>query len=295
MSTKKRRSPLSVAGAGAAIALLAALLNPLTQDEPDTQIAAFAVTLAQYLSFATSAYLIFWFVLRHRMKGRKLSRREWPKSSQLFREAIFSSATQVVFVSIDVWVAYIVPQSAANSYSEISQHGWLYYAFIVALIFILHDTYFYWAHRMMHHPKLYHRIHSLHHESTDPTPFSAFHFHPFEAVLEGSAAIAMLAIFCFLPWHASIPLIWGYGQLTLNVIGHLGYEIFPPWWNKARGLRYKTTGMHHYLHHQLVSGNYGLYFRWWDKLCGTEFPDYEKRYDRLFEKAGQADRSTTVS
>jgi sterol desaturase/sphingolipid hydroxylase (fatty acid hydroxylase superfamily) len=32
----------------------------------------------------------------------------------------------------------------------------------------------------------------------------------------------------------------------------------------------------------MVRGNYGLYFRWWDKICGTEFPDYEARYQALF-------------
>jgi len=36
------------------------------------------------------------------------------------------------------------------------------------------------------------------------------------------------------------------------------------------------------MHHQRVGGNYALYFRWWDRICGTEFKDFAARYDRLF-------------
>jgi Delta7-sterol 5-desaturase len=287
-SKSVERSSIWIAALGAAVAFALAMLNPLARLFPEKQMFSFFETLVQYITFSTTFYFIFWIFLRNRMQYRKLSRKKLPKTSQMFREAAFSTASQVIFITVDVWIAFLVPQSVANSYTEIAAHGWIYYAFILVLVFVLHDAYFYWAHRAMHHPWLYRRVHWVHHESTDPTPYTAFHFHPIEALLEGGASAALLAIFCFLPWHTSIPIAWGYGQLALNVIGHLGYEVYPSWWNRVPGLRLKTTSMHHYLHHQLVGGNYGLYFRWWDKLCGTEFPDYERRYNRLFENAAAA-------
>jgi sterol desaturase/sphingolipid hydroxylase (fatty acid hydroxylase superfamily) len=35
------------------------------------------------------------------------------------------------------------------------------------------------------------------------------------------------------------------------------------------------------MHHSKFKGNYGLYFRVWDRLCKTEHPDYVKEYDRI--------------
>ena len=32
------------------------------------------------------------------------------------------------------------------------------------------------------------------------------------------------------------------------------------------------------LHHSTLQGNYSLFFRWWDRLLGTEVPTYEKTF-----------------
>ncbi|MHA4894836.1 sterol desaturase family protein [Pedobacter sp. PWIIR3] len=42
-----------------------------------------------------------------------------------------------------------------------------------------------------------------------------------------------------------------------------------------------NTSIHHNLHHSKFKGNYGLYFRFWDRLMGTENPNYVKEYDRI--------------
>lgn len=284
---------IALAGAGAAI--IASLLNPLLGQSVHQQLLNFLTETVKYILFATSFFVLFWVFLKGPMQKRKLSRKAWPKKSQVFREGLFSVCTQVIFITVDLWVAYTVPWSAKNSYTDIASYGWLYYAFTIFLAFFIHDTYFYWMHRIAHHPRIYNIVHRVHHESTDPTPYSAFHFHPLEALLEGGASVAMLALFATMPWHYSLPIIWAYGQITLNVIGHLGYEIYPSWWNRIPFLKMKTTGMHHYLHHQMVRGNYSLYFRWWDILCGTEFPDYERRYDALFSKGRKVNGDTAHS
>jgi sterol desaturase/sphingolipid hydroxylase (fatty acid hydroxylase superfamily) len=38
------------------------------------------------------------------------------------------------------------------------------------------------------------------------------------------------------------------------------------------------------MHHRLVKCNYGLYFNIWDRLMGTNHPDYEKSYNEVIEK-----------
>jgi sterol desaturase/sphingolipid hydroxylase (fatty acid hydroxylase superfamily) len=42
---------------------------------------------------------------------------------------------------------------------------------------------------------------------------------------------------------------------------------------------------HHSVHHRKYTVHYGLYFTFWDKLLGTQDPDYEKALgDRLTDK-----------
>ena len=64
---------------------------------------------------------------------------------------------------------------------------------------LLHDTYFYWAHRAMHHPKIYRHVHLVHHLSQNPSPWAAFAFHPFEAVIEAGIVVS-LPFFSFSPF-----------------------------------------------------------------------------------------------
>ena len=85
-----------------------------------------------------------------------------------------------------------------------------------------------------------------------------------------------------------------------NVLGHLGYEVYPKGWVKFPLLKFKTASIHHNMHHQLFNGNYALYFTWWDKWMGTEFKDYETRHEQIFErknskKSTQDLHSLTVS
>lgn len=69
--------------------------------------------------------------------------------------------------------------------------------------------------------------------------------------------------------------------MTLNVIGHLGYEIYPKGFNTHWLFRWKTPSTHHNMHHSNFNGNYGLYFTWWDKIFKTEFKDYNETYEKL--------------
>ena len=70
-----------------------------------------------------------------------------------------------------------------------------------------------------------------------------------------------------------------YGLLN-NIKSHLGYEFFPAVFNKGP-LRIFTTSSYHNLHHKKFQGNYGVHFRIWDKLLGTEMKDYDQEFDGL--------------
>jgi sterol desaturase/sphingolipid hydroxylase (fatty acid hydroxylase superfamily) len=67
-------------------------------------------------------------------------------------------------------------------------------------------------------------------------------------------------------------------QIARNTIGHCGYAIMPARRDGKPLLYWITTPTHHDIHHAEAGWNYGLYFTWWDRLMGTEHPEYHARY-----------------
>jgi ferredoxin len=146
-------------------------------------------------------------------------------------------------------------------------------------------------------PRFYKIFHKVHHESTDPSPLTAFAFHPTEAVVEYFIGFVLPFL---LPLNFGVLITWQIFSMLNNVLGHLGYEVYPKGWVKFPLLKFKTASTHHNMHHQLFNGNYALYFTWWDKWMGTEFKDYETRHEQIFErknskKSTQDFHSLTVS
>jgi len=134
----------------------------------------------------------------------------------------------------------------------------------------------------MHHPKLYRYFHRVHHMSRTPTPWAAYSFAPPEAIVE-AAFLPLILLF----FGTSAIVVFGFTthMIVRNVIGHAGIELFPRKWLQWPVLRAINTTTHHDLHHAEFRWNYGLYFRWWDRMMGTEHPRYEESFDKATFKA----------
>jgi sterol desaturase/sphingolipid hydroxylase (fatty acid hydroxylase superfamily) len=129
---------------------------------------------------------------------------------------------------------------------------------------------------MMHHPVLFKYVHLVHHKSTNPSPWTAYAFHPLEAVLE----VAILPIIAFtLPVHQHAIGWFFLFQIIYNVYGHLGFELYPKNFHKSKIGRWVNTSVAHNLHHDKFHGNYGLYFLFWDRMMGTIRKDYDQAYE----------------
>ena len=137
---------------------------------------------------------------------------------------------------------------------------------ILAYLF-LHDTWVYWTHRWMHRPAVFKAAHAVHHASRPPTAWAAMAFHPIEAVT-GAVAIPLLVL--VIPIHVGA-LGFVLGLMTvMGVTNHMGWEVFPRFmWGGPLG-GWLITASHHQRHHEEYGCNYGLYFRFWDRLCGTD-------------------------
>ncbi|MBL4858043.1 MAG: sterol desaturase family protein [Erythrobacter sp.] len=144
----------------------------------------------------------------------------------------------------------------------------LWYLPLAPLIYLfLHDTWFYWIHRLMHRPAWFRAMHAVHHASRPPTAWAAMSFHPWEAIT--GAIVIPLLVFA-VPIHVAM---LGLVLLVMTVMGvtnHMGWEMFPRKLVHSALGGWLITASHHQRHHEEYRCNYGLYFRFWDRLCGTD-------------------------
>ncbi len=238
------------------------------------------VDVARYAIFAVAVWLVLWVVLRGVLKRRKI-REATPPARQLVIEFLVSIRSIAIFstVGISMFVlegAGLLPGPALAAEWGV---GWSIASLV--LMVIAHDAYFYWSHRLMHDPRLFRRMHRRHHRSHNPSPFTAYSFDIAEAAIMAS----------FVPlWMITAPTPWAVlglfmlHQIVRNTLGHSGYELMPATSSGKPLVGFLTTTTHHDLHHSEAGWNYGLYFTWWDRLMGTEHPDYLERFAAIAHK-----------
>ena len=238
------------------------------------------VNLLRYLVAAGLAYALFYVIFRKRWAHWKIQSK-FPKPREYSREIAYSLLTISIFVSIGFLIVGTQVKQHTLIYEDISARGWTYWGVSIFLMILLHDTYFYWMHRLMHLPKIYKKVHLVHHQSMNPSPWAAYSFHPIEAVVEASVIFPIVFL---IPVHQSALMTFLLFMIFYNVYGHLGYELYPKGFNKTFIGKWINTSVNHNQHHKHFHGNYGLYFLFWDRLLGTLRADYDQAYLNNDEK-----------
>ena len=159
--------------------------------------------------------------------------------------------------------------------------GMLWFWASIGCTILLHDTWFYWTHRLMHHPPLCKLTHLTHHRSTNPTPCAAFAFSPLKALVQASIFPLAVLIMPLHPYTFGLFMLW---QMAFNVIGHTGYEFHPRWLMKSWRGGILNTPTNHVQHHEKMKGNYGIYYNVWDRLMETNHKGYEARFGEVMSR-----------
>lgn len=230
--------------------------------------------LTRYVVFAVSVWLVLWVVFARPLAGRKI-RPDMPRPRQLLLEFAVSLRSIAIFSTIGLFTFALERFGLLPGPAIAAQWGDAWTWASLALIIVAHDAYFYWTHRLIHDRRLFRAFHRRHHKSNNPSPFTAYSFDIGEAAINGS----------FVPlWMLLVPTQWWVvgvfmiHQIVRNTLGHSGYEIFPARRDGRPLFDFLTTTTHHDLHHAQAGYNYGLYFTWWDRLMGTEHPEYYERF-----------------
>ena len=233
------------------------------------------VSLAlRYLAMAGIAWLLGYVLFRNRWIHRKIIA-HFPPRSEVRREFRYSLLSVAIFGLIGALTIFAARQGWTQVYWRIGQHGWPWFWLSIVCCIFLHDTWFYWTHRLMHHPRLFKLFHKVHHLSTNPSPWASYSFSPLEAVVQASIFPVAALVMPIHPYAFLIFMTW---QITYNVLGHTGYEYHPGWLMRTPLKHLLNTPTNHIMHHEKIRGNYGLYFNIWDRLMGTNHPEYEIRF-----------------
>lgn len=234
----------------------------------------FAFEAARYLIAVLVVWTLVHGVLRRRLAHRLIS--HWPAWRDVKREAMYSLSTLAVFAALGVGMFVLVSNGQVTVYQDPDEYGQLWLWASLPALLLWHDAYFYWTHRLLHTRWWYRHVHEVHHRSIQPSPWAAYAFHPLEALINGLVIpLAVLTV----PLHVGVLFAFGVHQVLRNAIGHAAVEVMPGGMGRHWLGRHITTTTHHHLHHETAVGNYGLWFTWWDRWCGTEDGDYLRRLE----------------
>ncbi|MBD2255949.1 sterol desaturase family protein [Pseudanabaena sp. FACHB-2040] len=252
----------------------------------ETVIQGFFQSLVSQLFVITIAYLVVWRFFASSFKRFRIQSVKRAGPTQI-REEIKNSIIVIVGGIVTTPVVLILQQMGYTKiYVDINQYGVGYLILNTLILWLIGDAWFYFAHRLLHHSKVYRYIHAVHHQSLDTTPYTALSFHFLEPLILSGWIYIVIFMFPVSVLAIGINQVVG---LFNNIKSHLGYEFYPKFFDRTP-LRYLVNSTHHNQHHTQYNGNYGLSLRFWDLVFGTEFDDY----DRLVSQVKGRRRSVQI-
>ena len=188
-----------------------------------------------------------------------------PSKIFFFGSQNIDNALRTFGSGLPIWTAYEVMLlwAWANGFGPWATFGdsmwWLVGFGLVLPLF--HEFHFYCIHRLIHIPALYRRVHSVHHNSVNPSPWSSLSMHPVEHLLYWSGTLVHVLI----PSNPLLVLYHLQISGTGAVIGHVGFDKI----ETGKEGAVDTHAFAHYLHHKYFEVNYADGMLPIDKWMGT--------------------------
>jgi Delta7-sterol 5-desaturase len=239
-------------------------------------IAFFGIILARYFVVAGGTYLCFYSPLSKLFVKQNLQPHSpsWPSIQHDIKLSVLSAG---VFALAAAFIMSGYSWGITRLYSNSQQYGLWYLGVSYGAVLLLQDAYFYFTHRLFHHPSLFRWLHQGHHQSRYPTPWTSFAFDPLEAIAQ---SLFLIGIVFIIPLHF-ITLIAVLTTMTVwALLNHLGLDRLPLSFPHHWLGRWFIGPAHHSIHHLKYTVHYGLYFTFWDKLLGTQDVNYEKKFEQ---------------
>jgi Delta7-sterol 5-desaturase len=235
----------------------------------------FVAQAVTYFAIVGLVFLVFWKWGAERFRGARIQAKRRVDRKQIAFEVKNTLLVLLVGSPVTLAVSLLYASGYTQLTTDASALGWSMTVVTFFGLLVFNDAWFYGWHRLLHHPKLFRHVHAVHHKSVDVNPFSSYSFHWFEGLILGAWILPVaLVVPIYLPM---LGVLHGLG-LANNVMSHLGYEFLPRALLRIPLLRWINTSTFHNLHHTSFKGNYALMFRFWDRMLGTELPNYEATF-----------------
>jgi len=219
-----------------------------------------------YFIFATAS---FYYIFNHDMMRHP---RFLKNQIRLEIECSMRAFPAITLLTVPWFMAEV--HSYSKLYDDVSDFGWAYLVLSVPLYLLFTDYCIYWIHRGLHYPLIYKYIHKPHHKWLIPTPFASHAFHPIDGYLQSIPYHMFIFIFPLQRWLYLVLFVlvnfWSIFIHDSDMISGTGFE------------HYINGPAHHTLHHLYFTVNYGQYFTWADKVCGS-FREPKPELDPLLE------------
>ena len=214
----------------------------------------FYLLLASLVFFLTVYAFPRWY-LRHRIQNR-----DW-QAADIFRE-IFVSIISIVTGSLLLQVPYSAFFKAHSLvYQDPGYYCFVYIPFSFLLLLFLHDTNFYFFHRLLHRPFFFKTVHYLHHRSTHPSIFAASSFHTIETIF---LTFWIIPITFLIPLNATMLSFTTILIYLHTFFFHYGVELLPRRFRSNKIGGWINTTTNHDLHHLELQSNFGSFLIFWD-------------------------------
>ncbi len=218
--------------------------------------------VARYFMFVGMFYFSFW---KQRFLATRLDylHDQKTRKDQVWVEIRWSLISSFIFGFSGYLIGVLWQLGWTQLYLPYDQYTLFYLPLSFVIFSLVHEVYFYFTHVWMHHPRVYRKIHAVHHFSVKTSPWASFSFHPGETLVH---ALFLPVMVCLVPIHPVV-LIAYLTFMTLTAISnHLGVELIP----SRVFQKYFISGTHHSIHHSQFNYNYGLYYRFLDQWMKTE-------------------------
>ena len=196
----------------------------------------------------------------------------------LFKSQNLDNMLRSFGTGVPIWTAYEVGMLYAwahgwGPWATFADHPWAL-VLLAAAIPLIHEAHFYCIHRLIHVPFLYKWVHSVHHNSINPSPWSSLSMHPVEHLLYWSDILIHLV----LPSHPLLVLYHLQVTGTGAMVGHIGFDKI----EVGDGAAVGSHAYAHYLHHKYFEVNYADGLVPFDRWFGT-WHDGSKDGEALME------------
>lgn len=218
----------------------------------------------------------------------------WPRTDSnlfLFRSQTRDNVFWTLCGGVPIWTAFECLMLWAYANGHVGHLAWptdaVWIVVSMVLVPVWRDPHFFATHRLLHTRPLYQSFHKIHHNNTNPGPWSGLAMHPVEHALYFSLVLIHFVV----PTH---PVVFIFELLHAGLAagqGHLGFDKVLV---RIRGKVHEVDSgaYNHYLHHKHFECNYSEGVFPLDKWFGT-FNDgspegHAAMKGRMARRAGRA-------